>query len=155
MNNAPDDILDTIVAAATPPGKGGVGIVRLSGPATEHIARHMLATIPSPRYATHCNFFDADGAIIDGQSRIAIANELLSCLAAVTEGTQRSKAWLYWVPAIAVMAIIFVLSSQSGLRVSDDAAVDKTVLNIAAGLPKDCVLVSINRNDRVIIPGMH
>lgn len=32
---------------------------------------------------------------------------------------------LYWLPALAVMALIFVLSSQSGLRVSEDAAVDK------------------------------
>jgi len=32
---------------------------------------------------------------------------------------------LYWLPALAVMALIFVLSSLSGLRVSEDAAVDK------------------------------
>ena len=31
----------------------------------------------------------------------------------------------YWLPALAVVGLIFVLSSQSGLRVSEDAAVDK------------------------------
>jgi CIC family chloride channel protein len=34
----------------------------------------------------------------------------------------------------------------------EDAATDKSVLDLAASLPKDCVLVSIRRNDRVIIP---
>ncbi len=65
MKNAPDYINDTIVAAATPPGKGGVGIVRLSGPDAEQIAGHMLAALPAPRYATHGEFFDADGVAID------------------------------------------------------------------------------------------
>ncbi len=38
------------------------------------------------------------------------------------------------------------------LLTPDDAAVDRTVLDLSASLPKDCVLVSINRNERVIIP---
>ncbi len=36
-----------------------------------------------------------------------------------------SRRWFYWLPAVAVMVAIFLLSSQSGLRVSEDAAVDK------------------------------
>ena len=43
----------------------------------------------------------------------------------MTRPAARARRWLAWVPAVAVMAVIFVLSSQSGLRVSDDAAVDK------------------------------
>ena len=35
--------------------------------------------------------------------------------------------WLYWLPALAVMALIFVLSSQSGLRVSEDASVERPI----------------------------
>jgi len=35
------------------------------------------------------------------------------------------RRWLYWLPALAVMVVIFVLSSQSGLRVSEDAGIDK------------------------------
>jgi len=43
----------------------------------------------------------------------------------VSEVHETSRRWLYWLPAIVVMAAIFLLSSQSGLRVSEDAAVDK------------------------------
>ena len=37
---------DTIVAAATPPGKGGIGIVRISGDRTAEIAQRMLGFTP-------------------------------------------------------------------------------------------------------------
>lgn len=46
---------DTIVAIATPPGRGGIGVVRMSGPASLDIARAMLErSAPlAPRYATY------------------------------------------------------------------------------------------------------
>jgi len=56
---------DTIVAAATPPGTGGVGIVRVSGEAVEHIARAMLGSLPEPRTATYRDFRNRAGARID------------------------------------------------------------------------------------------
>ncbi|HVO00238.1 MAG TPA: tRNA uridine-5-carboxymethylaminomethyl(34) synthesis GTPase MnmE [Steroidobacteraceae bacterium] len=56
---------DTIVAAATPPGRGGVGIVRISGPLVATIARAMLGRLPPPRYATHARFSAVDGGAID------------------------------------------------------------------------------------------
>ncbi len=65
MNGMPDYIEDTIVAAATPPGKGGIGVVRISGPATEKIATQMLGVLPTPRYATIAAFRAADGTPID------------------------------------------------------------------------------------------
>jgi tRNA modification GTPase len=43
---------DTIVAIATPPGRGGIGIVRLSGPAAHAIARELL-THDGPLVARH------------------------------------------------------------------------------------------------------
>ena len=43
----------------------------------------------------------------------------------MTEPSDRARRWLQWVPAIAVMAVIFVLSAQSGLKVSEEAAVDR------------------------------
>ncbi len=43
--------VDTIVATASPPGRGGIGIVRVSGPATERIATAILGHLPEPRYA--------------------------------------------------------------------------------------------------------
>jgi tRNA modification GTPase len=56
---------DTIVAAATPPGRGGIGIVRISGPAVRAIAAAMLGIAPAPRHATLADFLDAAGEPID------------------------------------------------------------------------------------------
>ncbi len=56
---------DTIVAAATPPGSGGVAIVRISGDLTEEIARRMLGSLPEPRTATYRRFRDPEGGVVD------------------------------------------------------------------------------------------
>ncbi|MGI9270231.1 MAG: tRNA uridine-5-carboxymethylaminomethyl(34) synthesis GTPase MnmE [Woeseiaceae bacterium] len=56
---------DTIVAAATPPGTGGVGIVRISGPHAETIATQIIGALPEPRVATHRAFKDTTGSAID------------------------------------------------------------------------------------------
>jgi tRNA modification GTPase len=56
---------DTIAAIATPPGNGGVGIIRISGPSVTNIARSITRTTLKPRYAHFCKFLDADDAIID------------------------------------------------------------------------------------------
>ncbi|NOR37152.1 MAG: tRNA uridine-5-carboxymethylaminomethyl(34) synthesis GTPase MnmE [Woeseiaceae bacterium] len=57
--------MDTIVAAATPPGVGGVGVVRLSGPQVEEIARRMIGELPEPRFATAATFRNASGEDVD------------------------------------------------------------------------------------------
>ena len=56
---------ETIVAAATPPGRGGVGIVRLSGPKVPEIAAVMLGEVPAPRHATFARFLGAGQEAID------------------------------------------------------------------------------------------
>jgi tRNA modification GTPase len=56
---------DTIAAVATPPGAGGVGVIRASGAACAAIARTLLGREPAPRHAYYCAFADADGAPID------------------------------------------------------------------------------------------
>ena len=56
---------DTIVAIATPPGRGGIGVVRLSGPAVPALARALLGELPPPRSAVARRFRGADGAAID------------------------------------------------------------------------------------------
>ncbi len=56
---------DTIVAAATPPGSGGIGVVRISGDLAERIARAMLGSLPEPRTATYRRFADGRGRQID------------------------------------------------------------------------------------------
>jgi tRNA modification GTPase len=56
---------DTIAAIATPPGRGGVGIVRVSGPDVPQIANAVLGTLPPPRRAVHRPFRAADGSTLD------------------------------------------------------------------------------------------
>ena len=56
---------DTIVAPATPPGRGGIGIVRVSGRGTRHIATAILGRLPTPRHATVCVFSDSNGNTLD------------------------------------------------------------------------------------------
>ena len=56
---------DTIAAAATPPGRGGVAIVRVSGPAVPQIAAKLLGRLPAPRYATFARWTDAAGEPLD------------------------------------------------------------------------------------------
>lgn len=58
-------VTDTIVAAATPPGRGGVGIVRVSGNQVPDIAAAVLGGLPAPRIATRRRFLDASGAPLD------------------------------------------------------------------------------------------
>src|SRR5258708_19003737 len=57
--------VDTIVAAATPPGRGGVGIVRVSGPKVPEIAAVILGELPLPRRATFARFLDSHQETID------------------------------------------------------------------------------------------
>ncbi len=58
---------DTIAAIATPPGAGGVGIVRISGPAAADIARDILpqGTHIKVRHADYLPFVDEDNTVID------------------------------------------------------------------------------------------
>jgi tRNA modification GTPase len=61
---APDST-DTIVAIATPPGRGAIGVVRLSGPASGDIGRQLIGSLPPPRRAALRPFFDGSGEQID------------------------------------------------------------------------------------------
>src|SRR5690606_8987472 len=56
---------DTIVAVATPPGRGGVGIVRISGSGLETWLPALVGRRVRPREAAHCRFLDAAGGVID------------------------------------------------------------------------------------------
>ncbi|MGY6274276.1 tRNA uridine-5-carboxymethylaminomethyl(34) synthesis GTPase MnmE [Methylomonas sp. MgM2] len=56
---------DTVAAIATPPGNGGVGIIRISGPAAADISRKITGKLPEPRYARYCHFRDGNESIID------------------------------------------------------------------------------------------
>lgn len=56
---------DTICAIATPLGTGGIGIVRVSGPAVVGIAQEILGRCPEPRTAEYRDFREANGEHID------------------------------------------------------------------------------------------
>jgi tRNA modification GTPase len=51
---------DTIAALATPPGRGGIGVIRVSGPLAASIAREILGELPRARRAVIRPFRDAD-----------------------------------------------------------------------------------------------
>ena len=56
---------DSIVAIATPPGRGGIGVVRISGPRSPEIANRVLARSQplEPRYATFTRIRDTDEVV--------------------------------------------------------------------------------------------
>ena len=56
---------DTITAQATAPGRGGVGIVRVSGPKAKAIAEALVPSALTPRLATYTPFVDANNSVID------------------------------------------------------------------------------------------
>src|SRR5210317_1544319 len=56
---------DTICAIATPPGVGGVGIIRVSGPLSRAIATQILDIELQPRHAHFCHFLADDKTTLD------------------------------------------------------------------------------------------
>jgi tRNA modification GTPase len=58
-------LFPTIAALATPPGRGGIGVIRVSGPGVPAIAQGVLGRLPAPRHAGLADFLDAEGRAID------------------------------------------------------------------------------------------
>lgn len=56
---------DTIAAIATPAGRGGIGVIRVSGPKVFEVSTRILGSLPAPRYAQFARFRDAHGEPID------------------------------------------------------------------------------------------
>ena len=56
---------DIIAAIATPPGRGGIGVVRVSGKNLKPLALKIVGFTPKPRRATLSKFLDEDGSVID------------------------------------------------------------------------------------------
>ncbi|MCS5712759.1 tRNA uridine-5-carboxymethylaminomethyl(34) synthesis GTPase MnmE [Candidatus Berkiella aquae] len=63
--NANSSFADTIVAVATAPGKGGIGVIRISGKQAAFIAKRLLSKDLSARIATLCTFRNANQEILD------------------------------------------------------------------------------------------
>lgn len=65
---------DTIAALATPPGRGGVGIIRISGNRAKQVAEAILGKLPSHRMAEYLPFYDEDHELIDSGLAIYFPN---------------------------------------------------------------------------------
>lgn len=65
---------DTIAAIATAPGRGGVGIIRVSGERVPQIAQAVLGYMPNARHAHHGHFYAADGSVLDTGIALFFAN---------------------------------------------------------------------------------
>ncbi len=57
--------MDSIVAIATAPGRGAIGVVRVSGPAARTVMMALCGRELTPRQATHLPFLDDQGNPID------------------------------------------------------------------------------------------
>jgi len=56
----------TIAAIATPPGRGGVGVIRLSGPKAYMIAEQLTQrSLPKAHMAAFRQFYDAEQQVMD------------------------------------------------------------------------------------------
>ena len=56
---------ETIAAIATPPGVGGVGIIRISGSNASVVAETITGQVPQPRHASYREFRGSKGELID------------------------------------------------------------------------------------------
>jgi tRNA modification GTPase len=56
---------ETIAAVATPPGRGGIGVIRVSGPQVKQVAQSVLGKLPAPRLASLSDFRASGGEHID------------------------------------------------------------------------------------------
>lgn len=56
---------DVIAAIATPPGRGGIGVVRVSGPDLSRLVGGVVGRALQPRVATLTRFLDARGEVLD------------------------------------------------------------------------------------------
>ena len=65
MTRALQSSTDAIAAIATAPGRGGVGVVRVSGADVEAFAIGLIGRLPAPRHASYARFLAADGATLD------------------------------------------------------------------------------------------
>lgn len=65
MQSDNDNMKETIVAQATATGRGGVGILRISGKNVRQVAKEVLGHLPKPRYAEYLPFLDENGNQLD------------------------------------------------------------------------------------------
>ena len=70
-------VSDTIVAIATAPGRGGIGVVRLSGPEAHTIGRRLI-TLDSPLEPRRATFTSARSSSASIQTRAAALDHIIA-----------------------------------------------------------------------------
>lgn len=73
-NRVDDQMNDTIAAIATPPGRGGVGVIRVSGPGCADICSAIVGRVTAPRVAQYADFLNHDGSMLDAGLAIFFQN---------------------------------------------------------------------------------
>jgi tRNA modification GTPase len=91
---------DTIVAIATPPGRGGIGVVRLSGTGAHDIARQLIARARplEPRHATIASVMGARAAVRSAEADVMAGGVNVmaagtSAMAAATSVVTNGNDW--------------------------------------------------------------
>lgn len=100
--------IDTIAAVATPPGKGAVAIIRISGPKTFQVAQKVVGKLPEARYVELRDFCDSKGDVID--------NGLVICFLGPRSYTGEDVVELQGHGGPAVVAAVFSAVCEAGAR---------------------------------------
>lgn len=105
---------DTICAVATPPGRGGVGIIRLSGPDSFQLAAALCPTQPLPaaRQAAYRSFYKPD----DREPKHSIDQGLLLCFPGPNSFTGEDVCELHTHGSPVIQAELIRLLIQAGAR---------------------------------------
>ncbi|PRX37172.1 tRNA modification GTPase [Meinhardsimonia xiamenensis] len=104
--------MDTIFAPATPPGKSGVAVVRVSGPRAHEVVRALAGDVPEPRRASLRRLRDRSGAVIDE------ALVLVFAPGGSFTGEPSAEFQLHGSPAV-VARMRRVLLEEQGLRLAE------------------------------------
>ena len=91
----PAIVNDTICAIATPVGRNGIGIVRLSGPDIGKACEEILGFLPSPRHAHYCDFLGADRTVIDQGVAIFIKAQI-RLLGRTSLSSRVTVVFMFW-----------------------------------------------------------
>jgi tRNA modification GTPase len=106
---------DTIAAISTPPGEAGIGIVRLSGPGAEAIARRLFRPRRSrPHWQSHCLYL---GHILDSQGEI-LDEVLLTLMRAPHTYTREDVVEIHCHSGFAVLRAILGAVLAQGARLA-------------------------------------
>lgn len=104
--------MDTIFAQATAPGRAGVSVVRISGPAAHEAAARVAGPLPAPRRTALRRVVDEDGSLLD--------EALLIVFEGPCSFTGEDVVELHLHGSIAVVkAVLDLLGRQPGLRMAD------------------------------------